>query len=99
MLNFKEFREKSEDKLLDVWGRLIAEPISAQEYIDLASKISYEDYLRGFQDALDDISAEIGEMCGSRMYSDGDDAFDATFEAVERFKHNSENAKTYGGRK
>lgn len=77
MLTFEEFKKKTESDLLDFWGQLRAGPISAEEFIDLTAKKIYKQYLEGFCDALVIVSDKIDGLCSSRMYSDGDDAFDA----------------------
>lgn len=97
MLTFEKFREKTESDLLDFWGQLRAGPISAEEFIDLTAKKIYKQYLEGFSDALAIVNDKIiDELCSSRMYSDGDDAFDAISEKIIKLYRKVERKKSDG---
>lgn len=99
MLTFEKFREKTESDLLDFWGQLRAGPISAEEFIDLTAKKIYKQYLEGFSDALVIVNDKIIDgLCSSRMYSDGDDAFDAISNKIIKLYRKVERQKSDGGK-
>ena len=98
MLNFKEFYKEQENTLVELWGKLVYQPISAEEFAHCVAKQCFEQYNKGAIDALKITEERSEKSCASRRYPDGDEAFDAVWtitdevrKEVERNQENAEN--------
>lgn len=55
MLNFEEFYKEQENNLVELWGKLVYQPISAEEFAHRVAKQCYKQYNKGAKDALNDV--------------------------------------------
>lgn len=55
MLNFEEFYKEQEWSLVELWGKLVYQPISAEEFAHRVAEHCYKHYNKGAKDALRDV--------------------------------------------
>lgn len=72
MQTFEEFYEKRKMNLVEFWGKLIAEPISAEEFAYCIAKQYFKQYNEGAKDALEEAEGIANDMRKSGFCDDCD---------------------------